>query len=229
MSLDNFIIIVYCLVDDVFRKVVADKKLKARGMQPKLSDAELITMEIIGEFMGIDTDKGIWHYFHRHWLNWFPKLGSRANFVKQAAGLCWVKQKIQRLLSEQFCGFSDSLHMADGFPIPVCKFKRAHFSRLFKGVADYGYCASKAETYYGFKGNVMINSEGIIANLTVTAANIDERESLWDITENIEGLVIADKGLIGADYQEQQKCCGINLQTPMRSNMSDARGKKFNR
>lgn len=74
----------------------------------------------------------------------------------------------------------------------------------------------------------MINSEGVIANITVAAANIDERESLWDITGNIKGLVIADKGLIGADYQQEQKLAGINLQTPKRANMTDHRGKGFN-
>jgi hypothetical protein len=30
--------------------------------------------------------------------------------------------------------------------------------------------------------------------MTVTAANIDERESLWDIVGNIKGLLFADKG-----------------------------------
>ena len=229
MSLDNFIIIVYCLVDDVLKKALNGAKLRQRGMEPKLSDAEIITMEIVGEFLGIDTDKGIWYYFHQHWLKWFPDLGSRTNFVKQAANLCMVKQKIQRTVAKQLGAFDDTLHMADGFPMPVCKFRRANFSRIFRGEASYGFCASKGETYYGFKGNVMINAEGVVANITVTAANIDERESLWDITNNVTGLVIADKGLIGADYQKEQKNAGINLQTPKRSNMTDDRGKKFNR
>jgi hypothetical protein len=33
---------------------------------PKLSDAEVITMEIVGEFMVKDQDKGIWRYFRNH-------------------------------------------------------------------------------------------------------------------------------------------------------------------
>ena len=39
---------------------------------PKLSDAEVITMEIMGKFMGKDHDKGIWRYFHNLWHGWFP-------------------------------------------------------------------------------------------------------------------------------------------------------------
>ena len=30
-------------------------------------------MEIVGESLGIATDKGIWDYFRRHWLEWFPQ------------------------------------------------------------------------------------------------------------------------------------------------------------
>jgi IS5 family transposase len=120
--------------------------------------------------------------------------------------------------------------MADGFPIPLCHFKRAGFSRLFEGNAAYGYCASKDEKYYGFKGNIMINSQGIISALTVTPANIDERESLWELTQDIKGLLLADKGLIGHAYHQALKeQTGVNLQTPSRCNMQDDRGKDANR
>lgn len=39
-------------------------------------------------------------------------------------------------------------------------------------VASYGYCASKSETYYVFKGNLVISSEDMITDIA------DERESL---------------------------------------------------
>ena len=29
-------------------------------------------MEIVAEFLGIDTDKGAWEYFTQHWRDWFP-------------------------------------------------------------------------------------------------------------------------------------------------------------
>jgi hypothetical protein len=84
MSVEDFIIHVYCCVDDICQKIVK-QRLRGRGFMPKLSDAEVITMEIMGEFMGKDHDKGIWRYFRNHWHGWFPNLGSRANFAKQSA------------------------------------------------------------------------------------------------------------------------------------------------
>jgi Transposase DDE domain len=224
MSIEEFIIAVYCLVDGSLKKIVGEQSLRQRGFAPALSDSEMLTMEIVAEFQGIDTDKGAWEYFTRHWKHWFPTLGSRANFAKHAANLWNVKQTLQKELGLPMGSHGDTLHMCDGFPMKVCQFKRAYFSEIFRGEASYGYCASKAETYYGFKGNVMINSEGIISGCTVTAANIDEREALWDMVEGIHGTLIADKGLIGADYRETlQQSTGINLQTAVRGNMKEKR------
>ncbi|MBK2126133.1 hypothetical protein IB691_12770 [Fangia hongkongensis] len=51
MPLEDFIINIYCLVDDMLLKLLKNKKLRQRGFAPKLSDSEVITMEIIGEFL----------------------------------------------------------------------------------------------------------------------------------------------------------------------------------
>lgn len=187
-------------------------------------------MEIVGEFLGLDTDKAIWSYFKQHWSSWFPGLGARTNFVRQSANLWAVKQLIQKLIAMQLGSFDDRLHMADGFPLPICHFKRAYFSRLFQSEAAYGYCASKEERYYGFKGNLLIDSQGVITGITVTQANVDERESLWDNLDGIKGMVIADKGLIGEDFQEQIRLhTDTILQTPLRANMVDPRGVDFSK
>lgn len=213
MSMENFIISVYCLVDEMLNSV-SQQKLRQRGFNPKLSDSEVIVMEIVAEFFGIDTDKGTWEYFSNHWLSWFPNLGSRANFAKHAVNLWAMKQEIQKLLAKQLGAFADQLHLCDGFPMPVCHFKRAHFSSIFEGVSAFGYCASKGETYFGFKGNVLINSEGTITDMTIAPANIDERESLWDLIKGIKGMLVADKGLIGAEYRDHlRQFAGIDLQT----------------
>lgn len=105
MLLEDFIISVYCLVDDELKNLIKERPLRARGFAPKLSDAEVITMDIVGEFMGKDTDKGIWQYFRTHWQLWFPELGSRSNYVKQSANLWQVHQQIQRALSSKLHAF----------------------------------------------------------------------------------------------------------------------------
>lgn len=71
MDLSTFIIAVFCLVDD---RLKDQELLRQCGPSPKLSGAELITIEIIGEFLGIDIDKALHRYFRRHYREWFPTL-----------------------------------------------------------------------------------------------------------------------------------------------------------
>ena len=105
MSIEDFIICVYCLVDDTVKKLLIDQELRKRGFKPRLSDSEMITMEMVAEFLGIDSDKGAWEYFCNHWRKLFPKIGSRANFAKHVANFWHMTQKVQKdlVLNQPSC------------------------------------------------------------------------------------------------------------------------------
>ncbi len=87
MPLEELIITTFCWVETAFEDVTSGIKLRTRGFTPRLSDSEVITMEIVGEVLGHDGDKAIWAYFRRHWAAWFPGPGDRTTFVRQAANL----------------------------------------------------------------------------------------------------------------------------------------------
>ena len=84
MSIHEFIISVYLIIEE-FYSIVVTHPLRGRGFPPALSDVEIITMQIVGEFLELDSDKNIWKYFKHNWLEWFPKLGSYPNFCKHCA------------------------------------------------------------------------------------------------------------------------------------------------
>jgi hypothetical protein len=63
MSIEDFIIAVFCIIDDELEKIISGTKLRKRGRNPGLIDSEVLTIELVGEFLGIDSDKGIWTYF----------------------------------------------------------------------------------------------------------------------------------------------------------------------
>ena len=223
----DFIIAVFCCVDDLWNQMTQGKKIRKGGFAPSLSDSEVITMEIVGEFKGIDTDKGIWNYFKDHWFNLFPQIKSRSTFVRQAANLWCYKQQLQQRLAEKMDGLTDSVHLIDGLPIPLCHYQRAKNCRLFAGSANFGYCATKDEKYYGFKGHLAISLKGVITGFTLTPANGSERDALWEVTSGINGLLIGDKGYLGSDLQQNLLDWGIDLQTAKRSNMKDNRDRHW--
>jgi hypothetical protein len=92
MDLSTFIVSVFCLVDDWLK----DKKVRQRGPKPTLYDGEVLTMEVVGEFLGMDEDKAIYTYFRRHWAAWFPRIAQvhRTTFARQAANLWTIEQQL---------------------------------------------------------------------------------------------------------------------------------------
>jgi len=229
-SSDEFIIAVFCCVDDLLKEVTQGQPIRQKGFAPALSDSEVITMEIVAEYQGIDADQAIWRYFRRHWLAWFPRLGSRSTFVRQAAHLWQYKERLQHCLAVELGAFADSVHLVDGIPIPLCCFSRAPNCRSFQGVAAYGYCAAKKQTYYGFHGHLLISATGVITGFSLTPAFLvcrrlygSEREALWDMVQTIQGLVIGDKGYLSAPLQQELRAVGIELETALRCNMHDPR------
>lgn len=227
MSTEDFIITVFCLIDDELKAFLKGRRLRQRGFEPVLTDSEVMTMEVVGEALGYDDDKNLWRYFKTHWRHLFPKIPERTTFVRQAANLHELKHLLQTRIAAELGGYADRLHIIDGLPMPVCKFARAAFSRIFKENAAYGYCASKQETYYGFHGHVVINSIGVITAATFAAANIDERDVCPELAEKIKGLLLGDKGFIRPMLNEILADQELFLQTPLRENMKEKRPRSF--
>lgn len=227
MQLIDFIITVFCKIDDMLKNILKTTRLRQRGPQPKLSDAEVITMEVVGEFLGKDCDEHIHSYFKAHWSDLFPSIPDRSVFVRQSANLWVVKQKLRQELLATLITDENGLRIIDGLPLPVCNFRRAYFSKVFKGTADYGYCASKNLRYYGLKGHLLVDAAGVIVDMTVTAANVDEREAFFDMAHQVPCKALGDKGYIlrEAHKQDLQKM-GVHIETPLRDNMQDARSPK---
>ena len=97
VQVEDFIITVFCLIDDLYKQLIS-KPLRRRGSTPKLTDAEVITMEITAEFLGFHTDKAIWLYHKQHWQSLFPQICHRSQFVRQSANLWQVKQQLHQLV-----------------------------------------------------------------------------------------------------------------------------------
>jgi len=63
VDLDTFIVTTYCLIDDLLEDLLDGRRLRSRGPKPLLDDREVLTIEVVGEFLGMDTEKGIFSFF----------------------------------------------------------------------------------------------------------------------------------------------------------------------
>jgi len=122
MTLEGFIIHTYCFVDDFLQRSFSHP-LRKRGAKPALSDAEVLAMEIVGEYLGYGFDKAIWFYFKEDWSHFFPRIACRTSFSRQSANLNEVKKKLCEFVFGILSTDQD-LYLFDGFPIPICHIKR---------------------------------------------------------------------------------------------------------
>ena len=60
MQLDELIITMYCQVDDFVKANFPARRLRQRGPLPHLADGEVITMELVGEYLTDSGDSGFW-------------------------------------------------------------------------------------------------------------------------------------------------------------------------
>jgi len=185
-----------------------------------LTDEEVITIEICGEYFKCGTDKDIFNYFQAHYQDWFPCLTDRTLFVRQAANLWWVKAAIQQRLTVVSGQAEDPVQAIDTLPLPVCAYTRSSRDRCFKPEADYGYCAAKDQHYYGFKLGLRVARSGMITWYPLLPARPHDIQLLDDLIEGFSGLVPADKGFIDAFRQAMlEERRGVIIVTPPRKGM----------
>jgi IS5 family transposase len=205
MKLTDYIVTVFVMVDDFCKIYYPPRKLRQRGPVPKLADSEVITMEIVGEYLGFHNDEAVYHYFDRHWKHLFPNLPDRSNFVRQCANLWNVKQRFFEYLSRSQDHY---LQILDSMPIEVCKFVRAKTTTQFKETAAYEKWFGR--TFFGYRLHLKITDVGIIRSFILTPANEhDIRYSKPLLADDFGGWVLADKGYRSKDLQhslwEQRK------------------------
>jgi DDE family transposase len=221
VDLDSLIIAVFCLVDDTLPRVVPGR-LRRRGPRPVLGDSEVLTVEVVGEYLGLDADAELFAYFRRHYSHFFPALASvhRTTFARQSANLWRVKERLwQRLLGRT--GADPTWAMADSFPLAVCRFGRAPSCRRFRGAAGYGPDHAAKATIYGFRLHARVCWPGVVTRLSVAPAGVSDLAVVEELTDATRGVCLADRAYWKPELSEWLRGQGVELLAPFKKRASD--------
>jgi hypothetical protein len=222
MDLDDFIIAVFCLLDEAIPVVLEGQRLRQRGPQPLLADSEVLTMEIVGEFLGLEQDQAVFAYFRHHYAHFFPALRSlhRTTFVRHAANLWRLKERLwQHALSQ--VPHDPSFAIVDSFPLPVCQFARASRCQRFRGEAAYGKDTLVRQTFYGFRVHVRLEWPGVIVRFGVAPANAHELAAMPALAEETVGTLVGDRNYWSPKAAAEWQAHGVELLAPYRSAKRD--------
>jgi hypothetical protein len=225
VDLESFSIAVYCLIDELLRELrelPGWERVRQRGPAPILADSEVLAMETIGEFLGLDQDVAIVQYFRRYHPDFFPALQQvhRTTFARQAANLWPVKEQLWGLLRDRL-PHDLALSFVDSVPVPVCRFGRSRSCRRFRGDAAYGYDQGSKTVFYGFRVHLRACWPGVLAELEVAPANASDLEVVPDIVEGANGQVLGDRNYWAPLLREALGPAGIALLAPYRHRAED--------
>jgi hypothetical protein len=217
MDLDDLIISVFCLIDESLPRVTGGQRLRQRGPQPVLHDSEVLTMEVVGVYLGMTQDQALFAYFQRHWTHFFPALSHihRTTFVRQAANLWAIKEHLWQLLLT-LLPHDPQLAIVDCLPIPICQFARAYRCRCFAGEAAYGKDVVARQTFYGFRLHARLAWPGVITRFAVAPANVHDLTLLPALVEETSGFVVGDRNYWSPSLTTEFGHAGLALLAPYR-------------
>ncbi|MCL6220835.1 IS982 family transposase [Zunongwangia pacifica] len=187
--------------------------------KPKLTDKELIAINLTSEFMSIDSEYQLFRLLPEKLL---AKI-ERSVYNRRRRRLFDAIELIREQLSNFFNEFEDCF-IVDSMPLEVCKLSRSGRSRICKEqtycTPDKGYCATQSTSYYGYKLHAVCSVKDVFKSLDISPASVHDIHYLKDIkTQLNDCLLIGDKGYLSADIQLNLfDEYNIKLSTPMRKN-----------
>lgn len=193
--------------------------LKKQIRKPKMSDLELIAVDLTAEYMSIDSERQLFRILPQS----ISSRIERSVYNKRRRALFEQKHRLQQLMAKKLIG-AESYFIVDSMPLEVCKLTRASRSKICKENQDAfpnkGFCASQAMYYYGYKLHATCSVTGVFTSFDLSAASVHDIHYLKDIKQMFERCVImGDKGYLSADYQldlfTSNRIC---LEVPMKMN-----------
>jgi len=204
---------------EVLNQIEEKENFLSQIRLPKLSDKELIALNLTAEYMSIDSECQLFRILPVQISNRIERIV----YNRRKRNLFSVIDQMRFKLANKFNEFEDYF-IVDSMPLEVCKLSRSNRSTICKeleyGFPDKGYCASQGTNYYGYKLHAVCSVKGVFHSLDISAASVHDIHYLSDIKEQLNDCtLIGDKGYLSAEYQLNLfESNHIKLAVPMRKN-----------
>ena len=212
----------FCHVDDFCQWMATWENAKLlgvarkRGPAPRLSLSEVMTILIHFHQSHYRDFKAYYkQHVSQHMRSEFPGLVSYTRIVEL------MPSALPALYFYLYGRFGQTTGVAfiDSTPLPVCHNKRIGRHRVFADVAARG--KSSMGWFYGFKLHLLVNDQGELLAFQLTPGNVDDRKPVPQMSNNLWGKLVGDRGYLSQPLFEQLFERGLQLITPLRKNMKN--------
>lgn len=200
----------FCKVDDFCQREEAAKQtaspsipllqpmIRRRNRLRSLCESEILTLLIAFHQSNYRTFKAFYTgHVCLYWKKEFPGLVSYQRFIE------WMPSTLAPLLEYLRSLFAkcSGITFVDSTDLPVCDNHRIHQHKVFTGLAKRG--KTSTGWFFGFKLHLVIDEQGQLLNISLTAGNVDDRVPVPKFAKNLFGKLVGDKGYLSAKLSEQ--------------------------
>jgi len=211
-DLDTLCIAVYCTADDLLPTACPN----ARRL---LTDAELVTLCVAQQAMGIPSDRRFLAVARRRLAHLFPRLPDQSGYHKRRERLAETIDWLAGVIAGQSPGFRDDLVLLDSTPVECGRSVETTQRSQLADVAAYGYSASHSRLFWGMRLHILCALDGTPRGLILAGADQGEREVAGRLlARSLRGgeTVVCDKGYAGRELETLVVALGACLVRPAR-------------
>jgi hypothetical protein len=207
----------------------------AIGLQPQLSDAELVTLAVMQALLGF-TSEARWIRHARARLgHLFPYLPGQPGYNRRLRAAAALITTLIRLLAADTSLWTDDVWVVDSTPVECGRSRDTARRSDLAGWAEYGYCASHSRYFWGLRLHLVATLGGLPVAFALTGAKADERQTLLGILDADPALaatrpgqiLIGDKNYYGHSFETALAEAGVILLRPARQGEPERPGTQF--
>jgi len=232
-DLDTLATALYVTIDDLLKQAPHLAPWRpAVGIQPKLSDAELVTLAVMQALLGFTSEARWLRYAGRHLGHLFPYLPGQSGYNKRLRRTGELLRATIRMIACDTTLWTDDVWVVDSTPVQCGRSRQTATRSALSGWAQYGYCASHSRWFWGLRLHLVCTLGGLPVLAALTGAKADERLVLLDLLASEPQLVaarpgqvlLADKHYYGQEFERLLGGLGLRLLRPARKGEAERAG-----
>ncbi|MEV8562446.1 IS982 family transposase [Streptomyces sp. NPDC051917] len=235
-DLDSLATALYVTTDDLLKESSHLAPWRPEvGIEPQLSDAELVTLSVMQALLGHVSERRWIRYANCHLRHLFPYLPGQPGYNRRLRKAADLIARVNRLLATDTSLWPDNVWVVDSTPIECGRSRETVKRSDLAGWAEYGYCASHSRFFWGLRLHLVCTLHGLPVAFALTGAKADERTTLLDILDTETDLVatrpgqtlIGDKNYYGATFERELAELELRLLRPARKGEPERAGSQL--
>jgi hypothetical protein len=235
-NLDTLATALYVTTDDLLKDSPQFAPYRPEvGIDPKLADAELVTLAVMQALLGFTSEARWLRYARAHLRHLFPYLPQQPGYNKRLRAAGGLIRHCIRALATATTVWADDVWVVDSTPVECGRSKQTVKRSDLAGWAEYGYCASHSRYFWGLRLHLVCTLQGLPVAFALAGAKADERDVLLAMFTTEPALtatrpsqmLIGDKNYYGHTFEAAIAGEGITLLRPARQGEPPRPGAQF--